>query len=151
MDHAGLLDRVQHLDHLIEVYGDVLIAWQLQQPPVSVVPVLAETGRLETPQIEALLEEILSLGGAWLVAELESVETEAGQSGDPQVWKVLDRVRQAMQHTARHNADALVWSLPPDTGERNASSKRLAGLDDVRAFLKAVARMRPPAYGFTPR
>ncbi|MBI3997701.1 MAG: hypothetical protein HY355_01620 [Armatimonadetes bacterium] len=151
MDQAALLNRVQHLDDLIEVYGDVLIAWESRRPAESVIPVLAETGRLDASQALALLQQVLNGGGASLVAELEAVEEAAGESGDPTALKAVDRVRQGLLHTARFNADVLARSLVDLPDVTDLPSGRLGVLDaarrDVRAFLKAVARLRPRQQG----
>jgi hypothetical protein len=111
MDHTPLFDQIQHLEDLIEVYADVLIAWELRQAPESVVPVLAEVGRLDASQVHALLEEILIGGGARLFTEFQAIEATAKQSGDPQAVQAVERVRRALLHIGRYNADALAWGM----------------------------------------
>jgi hypothetical protein len=111
MDHVPLFDHIQHLEELIEVYGDVLIAWELRQSPESIVPVLAEAGRLDTSQVQALLEEILIGGGARLFTEFQAIEAEAKESENPEALKAVEKVRQALLHIGRYNADALAWGM----------------------------------------
>lgn len=111
MNHTPLFDQLQHLEDLIEVYGDVLIAWELRQAPESVVPVLAEVGRLDASQVHALLEEILIGGGARLFTEFQAIEATARQAGDAEALKAVERVRQALLHIGRYNADALAWGM----------------------------------------
>jgi hypothetical protein len=111
MAHLPLFDQLQHLGDLIEVYADVLIAWELRQTPESVVPVLAEAGRLDASQVHALLEEILIGGGARLFTEFQAIEAAAKQSGDPEALNAVERVRQALLHIGRYNADALAWGM----------------------------------------
>jgi hypothetical protein len=111
MNHTSLFDQLQHLEDLIEVYGDVLIAWELRQAPESVVPVLAEVGRLDASQVHALLEEILIGGGARLFTEFQAIEATARQAGDAEALKAAERVRQALLHIGRYNADALAWGM----------------------------------------
>ncbi len=111
MDRVRLFDQIEHLEDLIEVYGDVLIAWEIRQPPESIVPVLAEAGRLDTSQVQTLLEEILVGGGARLFTEFQGIEAAAKQSGDPEALKAVERVRHALLHIGRYNADALAWGM----------------------------------------
>jgi hypothetical protein len=111
MDHVPLFDHIQHLEELIEVYGDVLIAWELRQSPESIVPVLAEAGRLDTSQVQALLEEILIGGGARLFTEFQAIEAAAKESENPEALKAVEKVRQALLHIGRYNADALAWGM----------------------------------------
>ncbi len=111
MDHVPLFDQIQHLEELIEVYGDVLIAWELRQSPESVVPVLAEAGRLDTSQVQTLLEEILIGGGARLFAEFQAIEAAAKETGNPEALKAVEKVREALLHIGRYNADALAWGM----------------------------------------
>ena len=111
MAHLPLFDALQHLEDLIEVYADVLIAWELRQTPESVVPVLAEAGRLDASQVHALLEEILIGGGARLFTEFQAIEASAKQTDDTEALKAVERVRQALLHIGRYNADALAWGM----------------------------------------
>jgi hypothetical protein len=111
MEHVPLFDQIQHLEELLEVYADVLIAWELRQSPESVVPVLAEAGRLDMSQVQILLEEILIGGGARLFTEFQAIEAAAKDSGNPEALKAVERVRQALLHIGRYNADALAWGL----------------------------------------
>jgi hypothetical protein len=111
MDQVRLFDQIQHLEDLIEVYGDVLIAWELRQSPESVVPILAEGGRLDPSQAQTLLEEILIGGGTRLFTEFQALETAAAESGNPEVLKAVERVRQALLHIGRYSADALAWGM----------------------------------------
>lgn len=110
MAHLLLFDQLQHLEDLIEVYADVLIAWELRQTPESVVPVLAEAGRLDASQVHALLEEILIGGGARLFTEFQAIEASAKQTDDTEALKAVERVRQALLHIGRY-ADALAWGM----------------------------------------
>jgi EAL domain-containing protein (putative c-di-GMP-specific phosphodiesterase class I) len=111
MEHLRLFDQIEHLEDLIEVYGDVLIAWELREPPDRIVPVLAEAGRLDTSQVQTLLEEILIGGGARLFTEFHRIEAAAKQSGDTEALKAVERVREALLHIGRYNADALAWGM----------------------------------------
>ncbi len=111
MEHGPLFDQIQHLEELLEVYADVLIAWELRQSPESVVPILAEAGRLDTSQVQILLEEILIGGGARLFTEFQAIESAARDSGNAEALKAVERARQALLHIGRYNADALAWGL----------------------------------------
>jgi hypothetical protein len=124
MDHARLSDQIQHLEELIEVYSDVLIAWELRQSPESVVPVLAETGRLDASHVHALLEEILIGGGTRLFTEFQTIETAAREFGNADTLQALERVREALLHIGRYHADALAWGMG-SRGKLRASLQNL--------------------------
>lgn len=111
MEHVRLFDQIEHLEDLIEVYGDVLIAWEIHEPPERIVPVVAESGRLDTSQVQTLLEEILIGGGARLFTEFHRIESAAKEAGDLQALRAVERVRDALLHIGRYNADALAWGM----------------------------------------
>jgi EAL domain-containing protein (putative c-di-GMP-specific phosphodiesterase class I) len=136
MAHPRLSDQIEHLSNLIEVYGDVLIAWELREPPDRVVSVIAESGRLDTSEVQTLLEEILIGGGARLFTEFHRIEAAAREAGDAGVQLGVERVREALLHIGRYNADALAWGMGTTMYRSQASS--LGALSDPKAREEAL-------------
>lgn len=128
--------RMERLDRMVDAYGHLLTASELERSLPGLVRILAAQGVKET-EAAVLLKDILKGGGAQLLAELDEVERIARQLKDNEVFTTLNRVRSSFQFVAMYNAPPLLRHL-----EKTASASPAAASlqKEVQAFISRVAR-----------
>ena len=137
-DIQEAVQRLQHLERLVDAYGHLLIAAELERALPALVPILA-TGEVTESEAGGLLKEILQRGPSGLLAELEELERIGRAVKDPQIYAALNRVRDMFLYVARYNAAALLRRL-----EQGAQAGLAASLQkEVQAFMQGVARVAP--------
>ena len=137
-DIQETVQRLQHLERLVDAYGHLLIAAELERALPALVPILA-TGEVTESEAGGLLKGILQRGPSGLLAELEELERIGRAVKDPQIYAALNRVRDMFLYVARYNAAALLRRL-----EQRAQAGPAASLQkEVQAFMQGVARVAP--------
>jgi len=145
-DKEEALRRCVRLGELVQAYGDMLIAYELDRPLPSLIPPLTASGQVTKAQASVLLKDVLQRGGVQLVADFEELARAARQSKDPEVLAAVDRVRQALRHTARYNGAALAHKVETVSESDPAARFEAESLrKEVQAFLEAVGRAIPMA------
>ncbi len=137
-DIQKAVQRLQHLERLVDAYGHLLIAAELERALPALVPILA-TGEVTESEAGGLLKEILQRGPSGLLAELEELERIGRAVKDPQIYAALNRVRDMFLYVARYNAAVLLRRL-----EQRAQTGPAVPLQkEVQAFMQGVARVAP--------
>src|SRR3972149_7249716 len=109
-DIQEAVQRLQHLERLVDAYGHLLIAAELERALPALVPILA-TGEVTESEAGGLLKEILQRGPSGLLAELEELERIGRAVKDPQIYAALNRARAMFLYVARYNPAALLGPL----------------------------------------
>lgn len=144
MDKKELLSQLEHLDQLVEMYGTMLVAYELDRPLSSLMPMLTESEELSEVEASGLAREVLRQGGAQLVVDFENLAWLARQAKGPEVRAATDRLRRRLWLTARYNGATLARRM-----EAVPDASSTPGLDadarrkDVEAFVEGVARVIP--------
>ncbi len=130
--------RLQRLERLVDAYGHLLTALELERGLPGLTPILA-TGEVSKAEAGGFLKEMLHRGPAGLLAELDVLERIGWAVKDPQVYAALNRVRDVFRYVARYNAAALLRRL-----EQRAQTGPAASLQkEVQVFMQGVAQAVP--------
>ena len=144
MDKKELLSQLEHLDQLVETLGAMLVAYELDRPLSSLMPMLTESEELSEAEASGLAREVLRQGGGQLVVDFENLAWLARQVKDPGVRVATDRLRRRLWLTARYNGTTLARKM-----EAAPDASSTPGLDadalrkEVKAFVEGVARVIP--------
>lgn len=144
MEKKEFLQQLERLDQLVEMYGTMLVAYELDRPLSSLMPILTESEELSEAEASGLAREVLRQGGVQLVVEFENLAWLARQVKGPEVRAATDRLRRRLWLTARYNGATLARRLEaaPDANSTpgvDADARR----KDVQAFVEGVARVIP--------
>jgi len=141
-DVQNVVLRLQRLERLVDAYGHLLTAAELDRSLPGLVPILA-TGEVTAAEAGGLLKEILQRGPAHLLVDLEDLDRTARAAKDDGIYAALNRARDAVLHVVRYNAAALLRRLEQggQTGPTAAALQK-----EVQTFVQNAARAMPATH-----